>query len=411
VTSKQVSPPPKRDVEDLAIFGGQPLFDETLHVGRPNQGPRREIMSRIEDILDRNWLTNNGPLVREFEQEIQSYLDVRHCVVVCNGTTALGLAAQALDLSGEIILPAFTFVATAHAFQWQGIRPVFVDIDPETHCIDPEAVRSAITPQTSAIVGVHTWGHPCEVGSLQELAREQGLALIFDAAHAFGVTIGSRHIGNFGDCEVLSFHATKVVNSFEGGAIVTNRDDIAERIRLTRNFGFRGMDRVEHLGINGKMPEVCAAMGLTSLEHCDELIVRNRERFLLYRSVLSGIPGLRVLEPWSGGKWNYHYVVAVLDPNFGLSRDRLMAILHAEGVRARRYFWPGCHRMEPYRSDPLYQGLSLEVTDTIAERVLQFPSGGELNEADIVTIGAAVRFVQDRALTISRMLHDRLPRS
>jgi len=390
----------KTRVGDLAVFGGEPLFSKTLHVGRPNQGPRKLLLSRISAILDRNWLTNNGPVARELEQRLQELLGVKHCALVCNGTVALELAARALDLRGEVIVPAFTFVATAHAFRWQGIRPVFADVDPNTHCIDPESVRRLITQNTSAIVGVHLWGTPCEIASLRSIASEHGIPLMFDAAHALGVEWGGRPIGNFGECEVLSFHATKVMNSFEGGAVVTNRDDVAERVRSLRNFGFAGMDRVEHLGINGKMSEVCAAMGLTSLESFEYFVTRNKERHECYRRALDGIPGLTLREAWHGGRSNYHYVVVMVGPELGMTRDQLMYLLHAEGIRARRYFWPGCHRMEPYRSDPAYRNVALPQTELIAGRILQLPSGAELTSREIEMMGELLRFVCEQSQTI-----------
>jgi dTDP-4-amino-4,6-dideoxygalactose transaminase len=242
---------PKKSIRtkaDLAINGAPPAFDEPLHVGRPNIGNREAFLRNVERTLDNQWLTNNGPLVQEFEQRIAQRLGVRHCIAMCNGTIALEIAIRALGMTGEVIVPSWTFVATAHALHWQGITPVFADIDPATHNLDPDAVRRMITPRTTGIIGVHLWGRAAPVDQLQAIADEHGLKLMFDAAHAFGSTYKSRSIGRFGACEVLSFHATKAFNTMEGGAVVTNDDELAEAMRLMRNFGFKGYDNVIHPG-------------------------------------------------------------------------------------------------------------------------------------------------------------------
>ncbi len=254
----------KRSVDELAIFGGSAMFDEPLHVGRPNVGDRDRLLARIVDLLDRRWLTNRGPYVQEFERQVTERGGAKHCVATCKATVGLEVAVRALGLAGEVIVPAFTFVATAHALRWQGISPVFCDIDPLTHNIDPDHVARLITPRTTGILGVHLWGRPCDVGSLTRLARTHGMKLLFDAAHAFGSSYNGRMIGQCGDAEVFSFHATKCVNAGEGGAVVTNDDDLASRLRLMMNFGFAGFDRVVSIGTNGKMSELAAAMGLTS---------------------------------------------------------------------------------------------------------------------------------------------------
>ena len=218
----------KRAVDDLALFGGPASFHSPMHVGRPNIGDRAALHARLDAMLDRRWLTNNGPLVEEFEARIARAIGVRHCVAMCNATVALEIASASARHAGEVIVPSFTFVATAHALQWQGIQPVFCDIDPRTHNIDAESAESLITARTTGIIGVHTWGRPCDVSALTALASRHGLRLLFDAAHAFGCSAGDRMIGTMGDAEVLSFHATKFLNAFEGGALVTN-DAVARR--------------------------------------------------------------------------------------------------------------------------------------------------------------------------------------
>ncbi len=366
-------------ITDLALLGAAPAFREPLHVGRPNIGDRARLSARIEDILDRRWLTNDGPYVRQFEKQVAELAGTRHANATCNATVGLEIMTRAVGLTGEVIVPAFTFVATAHALQWQEIQPVFCDVSPGSHAIDPERVEELITPRTSGILAVHLWGNGCHVEALQAIAERRGLALHNDASHALACTHGGRPIGGFGRAEIFSFHATKLCNSFEGGLVTTDDDELAERMRLMRNFGFAGLDNVIYLGSNGKMSEVSAAMGITSLESADEFIAANRERHGRYRERLADLPGLRFVLPHEGERSNYHYVVLEVDAAaFGLSRDELIAVLHAENVRARRYFAPGVHRMEPYRSYQPQAHWVLPVTERLSREVLVLPTGPTL---------------------------------
>ncbi len=363
------------------------MFEFPLHVGRPNIGDQRKLMERFSGMLERRWFSNGGPLVQEFEEKLTSFLGVKHCIPVCNGTVALELASRALGLAGEVILPSYTFIATAHALQWQGITPVFADIDPATHNIDPATVERRITPRTTGIVGVHVWGRPAAVEALQAIADAHGLQLMFDAAHAFGCTYQGRMIGNFGRCEVFSFHATKFFNTFEGGAIATNDDELAEKLRLMKNFGFHGPDNIIYLGVNGKMTEVCAAMGLTGLESLEEFIEINRRNYECYKEALKDIPGLRLIEYSRMETCNRQYIIVELDAAaYGRSRDEVLRMLQAENVLARRYFWPGCHRMEPYRTHDPRAGLLLPETERVAARVLVLPTGTGVTTEDIAII-------------------------
>ncbi|MBW3593604.1 MAG: aminotransferase class I/II-fold pyridoxal phosphate-dependent enzyme [Actinobacteria bacterium] len=388
----------------LAVLGGEPAFGEPLHVGAPNLPDRAELLRRFEQVLDSGWLTNEGPLLREFERRIAALAGVEHCVATCNATTALGLAFRALGLSGEVILPSFTFVATAHALQWQGITPVFCDVDPRTHNLDPARVEDMITPRTSGIVGVHLWGRPCAVDELTALAERRGLALIFDAAHAFGCSHRGRMIGGFGTAEVLSFHATKFVNSFEGGAIVTDDDELAGKARLMRNHGFADYDDVRYVGVNAKMTEVAAAMGLTSLEARDDFYAANRRNYDAYRVGLAGVAGIDLIAYDDAELCNRHYVVVEVDEAAGLSRDDLHRVLWAENVLARRYFFPGCHRMEPYRSLFPAAGLELPETERLADRVLALPTGTSIDGATVDAITDLIR----RAVGVGPQLSRRL---
>lgn len=373
---------------ELAIFGSEPAFVQPLHVGRPNVGNKAELLSRVGGILERRWFTNDGPCVREFEQRICDYVGVEHAVAMCNATIALEIAIRAADLEGEVIIPSYTFVATAHALQWQQITPVFCDIDPDTHCIDPAKLERMITPRTTGIIGAHLWGQPCAIEELQEIADRRGLTLLFDAAHAFACTHRGRMIGNFGRAEVFSFHATKFINAFEGGAVVTNDEALAQKMRLMRNFGFADLDQVIHPGTNGKMPEICAAMGLTSLESLNEILTINHRNARAYEAMLRGLPGLRLWQPDALGQRNRQYVVVEVDSDVaGLQRDDIVELLRAENCLARRYFWPGVHNMEPYRSLYPHAHLLLESTKEVAARVFLLPTGSAIDAGDIDTIG------------------------
>ena len=350
-------------------------------------------MQRINDLLDRRWLSNQGPYAQELESRLAAILDVRHCIAVANGTIALEIAIRASELKGEVLVPSFTFVATAHALQWQQITPVFCDIDPLTHSLDPSLIERMITPRTTGIIGVHLWGEPCATGELAEIASRRGLKLIFDASHAFGCAHRERMIGSFGLAEVFSFHATKYFNTFEGGAIATNDDDLAAKVRLMKNFGFAGYDRVIYVGTNGKMSEISAAMGLTGLESLDEFIAVNREHYGRYRRLLQDVRGVRLFPISSQEPRNFQHVVVEIDEaQTGIDRDLIVRLLHAEGVLARRYFHPGCHRMEPYLSYFPHAGLLLPETEALCARVMVLPTGTGVGPEAVEAIAGLLRF-------------------
>lgn len=367
-----------RSTSDLAINGATPSFYEPIHVGRPNIGNREGFIKHVNSIFDRKWLSNNGPLVEELEQKIADALGVKHCIAMCNGTVALEIAVRAVGFRGEVIVPSYTFIATTHALAWQGITPVFADINPFNHTLDPSSVRRMITPRTTGILATHIWGNACDVEALQIIADEHGLKLIFDAAHAFLSSHGGRMIGGFGTAEAFSFHATKFFNTFEGGAVTTNDDDLANTMRLMRNFGFAGLDNVIHPGTNGKMTEVCAAMGLVNLELVDEVIAANRANYEAYCAALNPVDGLSVLPIDGEERRNYQYVVLEVAPEFPASRDEIVNALHGENILARRYFWPGCHKMKPYRELYPHAGLVLPMTQEVADRVIVLPTGTTL---------------------------------
>lgn len=395
----------KKSIDDFALFNGPPLFKDKLHVGRPNLGNRERFLERVNTILDRDWLTNAGPFVREFEKRIAEHVGAKHCIATCNGTIALELAARAMGLKGEVIVPSFTFIATPNSLQWQAITPVFCDIEEAGYTIDPQRIEQLITPRTSGIVGVHLWGRSCAIDALTDIAERHKLGLLFDASHAFGVTYRGRNIGQFGDAEVFSFHATKFLNSFEGGAVVTNNDELAKKLRLMKNFGFTATDRADYLGINGKMSEIQAAMGLTSLESMEDFIAINRNNYLRYREMLDPIPGVSLV-PFDGDeKNNYQYISLDIDESLtGLDRDSLVTLLHAEHVRARRYFYPGCHNMEPYRSYFPNAELLLPVTEKVMRRMLCLPTGTSISQETAATICAFIADAVANAGEIKRRI-------
>lgn len=382
----------KINVEDFAILGCQPAFEQTLHVGRPNIGNRERFLERVSKILDCNWLTNHGPFVKELEEALAARVGAPHCISMCNGTIALEIAIRALGLQGEVILPSFTFIATAHALQWQQITPVFCDIDPATHNMDPEAIEKLITPRTSGIIGVHVWGRPCNVEALDQVARRHKLKLLFDSAHAFGCSYRGKMIGGLGHTEVFSFHATKIINSFEGGAILTDDDELANKMRLMSNFGFVDRDKVIYPGTNGKMIEVCAAMCLTSLESHEDFVRANEHNYEVYKSEIDNIPGISMIKYDKTESCNFQYIVTEVDDSVcPLNRDQLVDILIAENVLARKYFWPGCHRMEPYRSYSPNASLLLPNTEEVARRVMLLPTGTAVKTEQIQKICNLIR--------------------
>jgi len=342
----------------------------TLHVGRPNIGNQQTLLRRLNDMLDRRWLSNNGMYVQAFEQRMTEIIGIKHCIATCNGTVGLEIAARALQLQGEVIMPSFTHIGTVAAMAWQGIVPVFCDVAAD-HNIDPHQVERLITEQTTGILGVHLWGRPCDVESLTDIAERHNLGLLFDAAHAFGCSHGGRMVGGFGGAEVFSFHATKFVNAFEGGAIVTNDDEIAARARAMKNFGFSD-SKVKYVGTNGKMTEISAAMALTNLESMNEFIAVNYRNYKEYQRQLQG---MRLVTYDETERNNYQYVVLEVT-----NRDALLWALRTENVLARDYFAPGCHRMEPYVSSALPE------TERLASCTLVLPTGTAIEREQIARI-------------------------
>lgn len=368
------------------------FMNNKLYVGRPNIGNRERFLERVNGILDRRWLSNDGPLLKEFEERVAGFLGVKNVVAMCNATAAIEIACRALDLKGEVIVPSYTFVATAHALQWQEITPVFCDMDPTTHNINPAKIEMLITPRTTGIIGVHVWGRGCETQAIEAIAAKRNLKVMYDASHGFGCAKGGRMLGTFGECEVFSFHATKFMNCFEGGAVATNNDQLAEKMRLMRNFGFVDFDKVVYLGVNGKMSEIHAAMGLTNFEAMEDIIAINRRNYEAYKAGLANVPGISLINYDSAERNNYQYVVIEVDPEVcPRTRDEIVEALHAENIIARKYFWPGCHKMEPYRSLQPNAGLLLPETERIAARVIVLPTGQSITAETVADICSIIK--------------------
>jgi len=392
----------------LAVCGGQPRFNEPKYVGTPTIPDRAALHARLDRMLDTRRLSNDGPFVQELEDRLRRLNDGVEVVTVCNATVGMQLLLKALDVAGEVLLPSFTFIATAHACLWEGLEPVFVDVDRTTHTIDPTAVEAGLSDRTAAIVGVHLWGRMCKVRELDTIARDRGIPLIFDAAHAVGCSYEGLPMGRHGTVSVVSFHATKFVQSLEGGAILTPDRDLADRLRLLRNFGFQGYDNVVALGTNAKMNEFCAAMGLGSLEGLDALVGTNIANRSACRESLAGLPGLRLYEYDEQERNNFQYLIVEVDPRAcPLSRDELVQVLHAENVIARRYFTPGCHRSGPYRDMPRRKSERLPVTEQLCDTLLALPTGAGVTTTDIEAIGTIIRTAIESADLVRSFLSAR----
>ncbi len=391
-------------VSSLAVFGGKPISKTAIHSCRPYADDKEAFLQHLDTAWQARRFTNNGPLVVELEQQLQSYLKVDHCIATNNGTAAMSILMQALGLKQEVILPSFTFISTAHTLHMAGIKPVFCDIDPINWTLDIEHCKQLINDKTSAIIGTHIWGNACNIEELTQLCSDKGIQLIFDAAHALGCTYHGTPIGQFGAAEVFSFHATKVFHTFEGGAITTNSSELAERLRKTRNFGFNDYDHVTLAGTNAKMTEISAAMGLASLSSLEKRVKHCHRAYKRYQELLKGVNGISFYQRNTGEKSNYHYIVAEVSDEFGLNRDELVNVLHAENIVVRRYFYPGSHQSEPYKTLYRTTDNELPITHKIARRVLILPGGADISDEEIDVTCKLIRFIHANADKIATIL-------
>jgi dTDP-4-amino-4,6-dideoxygalactose transaminase len=377
-------------VDDLpAALGGQPLFPDGLPVARPALADPDAVARTAQTILASGMLTN-GPTVRQLEARAAEYLGVRHCVAVSSCTAGLMLVLRASGLSGDVVLPSFTFSATAHAVAWNGLRPKFADISPRDLLLDSEAAARSAGVRTSAILATHTYGTPCDVEALQELAGQNGIRLFFDAAHAFGSRRGADMIGGFGDAEVFSLSPTKVLIAAEGGIIATNDDDLAERCRIGRDYGNPGDYDTRFLGLNGRMSELHAATALGSFEDLEERIAERNRLAEQYRKVVDGLPGIDFPAVAEGDRSTYKDLTVLIDGEaFGMDAAAVARALHAEGIQTRRYYSPPVHRQRAYRSLVPANG-PLPVTDLVATRVLTLPLWTGMTDQQVDGVGHAL---------------------
>jgi len=367
-------------------------MSKNIYVTQPSLPPFKEFTKYLKDIWDSKQLTNNGKYHQQFEKELAEYLGVKYLSLFSNGTLALITALQTLRITGEVITTPFSFVATTHALHWNGIKPVFCDIEPYTFNLDPKKIEAAITPKTTAIMPVHVYGNPCDVKRIQEIADKYGLKVIYDAAHAFGVTIDGKSVLNFGDLSVLSFHATKVFNTFEGGAIVCHDKKTKQRIDYLKNFGFADEVTVVAPGINAKMNEFQAALGLLQLKYVDKEIEKRKEVARKYREGLKGINGIKFLSDLQNVKHNYQYFPIFIDKqNYGKSRDEVYESLKLQNVYTRRYFYPLISQFPTYRGLPSADPSNLPIAERVAQEVLCLPMFGDLPENIIESIISYLR--------------------
>lgn len=390
---------------NLALFGAQPAFSQPLPIGQLYFPSWERYTESFKDIFERQYYTEYGPLNQELEEKLQQFLGVKHAICVTNATIGLMMVADAMELTGKVILPSFTFIASAQSLSWAGLEPVFCDVDPKTHQIAIDQIDALIDKDVSAIMGVHLWGGACDPEALTKLAAIHGVQLYFDAAHAFGCKINDINIGNFGRAEVFSFHATKVLSATEGGCICTNDDDLAARLRNMRSSAGAGKPANVLKTVNGRMSEAQAAIALMSLEDFPENQITNEALYHIYQTLLAAIPGLRLVKPSGISFSNYQYVVCQVDENeFGLSRDLLIDLLKAENVIARRYFYPGLHRSIPYAQDfPQYLE-HLPNTDHLSASCIQLPIGALVTLQSVEKICEILKLAHFAAPTIRAKL-------
>lgn len=362
-----------------AKFDPRSFMKKFIPVTMPFLPPLDEFEPYLKKIWESHWLTNNGNFHQELEQKLCEYLGVKHISLFANGTLALITALQALKIKGEVITTPYSFVATSHSLWWNNIKPVFVDIEPEFMNIDPERIEAAITPRTTAILPVHVYGNPCATKRIQEIAVKHGLKVIYDACHAFSVSQKGKSILLAGDLSVLSFHATKIFNTFEGGAIVCHDEKMKQRVDLLKNFGFAGELTVIEPGINAKMNEFQAALGLLQLKYVDRNIAKSKKIAALYRKQLAHIPGLYMFKEMAATRYNYSYFPVFIDENiFGRSRDEVYRHLKENGISARRYFYPLISDFSPYKYLKSARPQNLPVARLVSAQVLCLPIFPEL---------------------------------
>jgi dTDP-4-amino-4,6-dideoxygalactose transaminase len=355
-----------------------------IYVTQPSLPPLEEFVKELEKIWDSKYITNQGSYHKQLEKELAKYLGVKYISLFSNGTLALLIALKALNIKGEVITTPFSFVATTHSLWWNNIKPVFVDIEANHLNLDASLIEKAITSKTTAIMPVHVYGNPCDVKELERISKKHNLKIIYDAAHAFNVKINNNSVLNYGDLSVLSFHATKVFNTIEGGAIVSHTKEMKEKVDMLKNFGITSETTVEEVGINAKMNELQAAYGLLQLDYVDEYIEGRRKVVERYREGLKDIEGITYLEEVEGVKHNYAYFPILINKEkYGISRDEVYDRFKQENIHGRRYFYPLISKFDPYKKLKSSKGENLPVAEEKAEEVLCLPLYDGLEEENI----------------------------
>lgn len=360
------------------------MKSKQLTVTSPLLPPIDEFVDYLQDIWRKKWITNNGFYHQELEKALCDYLGVEYISLFTNGTLPLIVALQALRITGEVITTPYSFVATTHSIWWNGIKPVFVDIEPNTGNMDPACIEAAITPRTTAIMPVHVYGTPCDTLRIQAIAEKYGLKIVYDAAHAFGVRVGGKSILTAGDVSTLSFHATKTYNTIEGGALICHSPEMKQRIDYLKNFGFADEVTIVAPGINAKMDEMRAAYGLLGLKYVDAAIEARQQVAFRYRESLQGIRGISFFNDISGVHHNYSYFPIFVDAEqYGMTRDELYIKMKEHNVLGRRYFYPLISTFSTYRGLPSANPINLPVATRMAQQVICLPMHHELSEQDV----------------------------
>ncbi|MEI6916183.1 MAG: DegT/DnrJ/EryC1/StrS family aminotransferase [Armatimonadota bacterium] len=385
-----------------AILGGKPAFETMVDVVGPVVPALETISDRLAEAMRTGRLTNNGTYVREFEAACREYLGVKHAIALSNGTLSLVLMLKGRGLTGRVIIPSFTYIATAHALEWAGVEPVFADIDPETYCITPTTVEAAMVEGVSAVVAVPVFGNPCDVTGLQEFADRHGLCLFYDSAHAFGSSIDGVQVGNFGEAESFSLHATKALPAGEGGLLTTNDDDFAEWLMAARVFGDYGDHDTRFAGINAKMPEFSALVALEGLKNYPRMLDERQTMAHVYRSVLADLPGLKFQSmPGNRVSTYQNFSIQIDSEEFGMDRNLLHDALAAENIMSRKYFWPAAHKHKAYSHIGVAVN-ALATTDRVSEEILCLPTHPAKAAEFTQRIAEAVVGIWERRAEIAR---------
>ncbi|MFC2083777.1 DegT/DnrJ/EryC1/StrS family aminotransferase [Bacteroidota bacterium] len=379
----------KRDIP--AILGGAPLFESRMGIVRPALPREASLRSRFVEVLTNGKIANNSRYVRMFEQKLRNYLQIDHCLLVCNATSGLMIALKSMQLKGSVIVPSFTFSATIHALVWNGLEPIFADIDPDTFNLDPRSVEEVLSRKVSAVMAVHMFGNPCDIDSLSALADGNKIQLLFDSAHAFGSRYRDKLIGCFGDAEVFSFHATKICPIGEGGAVTTRKVTLARRLACARVFGDPGNSNVRFPGLNAKMSEFHAIVGLENMKSVRRHIQKRHKIVQTFKSNLSQLPGIKFQKITHCAESNFQNFVIIIDKNrFGMTRDQLQKVLYAENILTKRYFYPPLHRTIAYKSYYKKYDCKLPVTNEISRNILCLPLYSDMTIIEVKKICHAI---------------------